>query len=93
MNTSTIEMDDIDFIHLWANSMNWRENDWTSQDGRFHPMPSYVKFDRIYWFENMAELILARSYLKTLGIEYSQHFDDADDQPSFVLLTDFGGKI
>jgi hypothetical protein len=88
----TIEMDATDFDHLWTTSMNWAGTDWATQDGRFDPMPDYNKFQRAYWFESYSDLVMARSYLQTIGQASSTHFDDGE-WAKWLLLTDFGGKL
>tara|TARA_R110000822_G_scaffold1273_4_gene5782 strand:- start:1171 stop:1470 length:300 start_codon:yes stop_codon:yes gene_type:complete len=87
----TVKMSSEDFEYLYETSMNWKDEDWRVQDGRFVPMPNYTKWQRAYWFDNRVTLILAKSYLNHFEIEYDETLDDNENQ--FVLLTDFGGAL
>jgi len=85
----TIEINADEFDFLFDTSMNWKSVDWETQDGRFTPLPDYRKFERAYWFDSYANLILARAYLAADGYEFSVHSDESE-QGGWVLLTDFG---
>ena len=89
----TVEMNESDFEHLYDTSMNWAGTDWEVQDGRFYPLPDYEKFERAYWFSSYGNLLLARAYLTAMGFDSATHFDEADGDACYVLLTDAGGKL
>lgn len=87
----TIKMSSEDFEYLYETSMNWKDQDWATQDGRFTPMPNYTQWQRAYWFDDRVSFILATSYLNHLKIEYDETLDDNQNQ--FVLLTNYGGAL
>jgi hypothetical protein len=81
-----------DFESLYVQSMNWQDTDWAAQDGRFTPILNYTKWERAYWFDLGLNLIIAKAFLTASNVEFSEHIDTYDDD-SWVLLTNFGGKL
>ena len=88
----TLKVSTDDFEGLWEQSMNWQDTDWAAQDGRFTPMPNYTKWQRVYWFNSSMNLTIAKAFLMASDIEFTEHTDTYDDD-SWVLLTNFGGKL
>ncbi len=73
-----------DFTNLFDTSMEWGK-DWEHMAYRFDLKISY-KWDRAYWFENYANLIIARTYLEQNGYEYEITSDMAG---GWAILTDY----
>ena len=89
----TLEMNQDDFDRLSNTTMNWSSVDWAAQDGRFEPIPDYREFTRIYWFDNYANLLIARAFLSKMGFASDTHSDQSEDSEPWILLTDFGGEL
>jgi hypothetical protein len=70
-----------DFERLYETSMEWTQEIWGEQvsDGRFI---GTVNFEHrfIYWFDNYASLIAARSILYIMGKKYEVLTDEATGQ-------------
>lgn len=88
----TLKVSTNDFEGLWEQSMNWQDTDWAAQDGRFTPMPNYTKWQRVYWFNSSMNLTIAKAFLMASNIDFTEHIDTYDDD-SWVILTNFGGKL
>lgn len=97
--TVTVTMDAFDFERLSSLSMEFNadaDSEWAEQvrQGRFRPYrngPVRTGFAWGYWFEQWADVMLARSYLEAVGEDY-QIVDDEwtpDGLDPYVILTDF----
>lgn len=75
-----------DFENLNETSMQFKGNNWEAQDGRFEGPVNY-DLDYIYWFDNYATLMAARTILQDFGNSYEVIFDDALGQ--WCLITDY----
>jgi len=58
-------MSEVDFVFLIVESASTKKSDWLNEDGRFEGEISEA-FEYGYWFENVSDLLLARSYLHGL---------------------------
>lgn len=83
----TINMTDKDFDYLFDDSMQWGPDWIVHHDGRFQPEPS-PNWALAYWFDTYIAVVLARSYLDSLGEAYHQASDEGGDG-SWVLFTDW----
>jgi hypothetical protein len=75
-----------DFENLNETSMQFKGNNWEAQDGRFEGNVNY-NLDYIYWFDNYANLMAARTILQDFGNSYEVLFDDVLGQ--WTLITDY----
>ena len=75
-----------DFENLTETSMQFKGNNWEAQDGRFEGKVNY-DLDYIYWFDNYANLMAARTILQDFGNSWEVLFDDALGQ--WTLITDY----
>ena len=74
-----------DFTNLWDQSMEWG-TEWKSQSERFDSGISYY-WKHAYFFEICyANFVLARSYLKAIGVSFEVTHDAAG---GWVILTDY----
>ncbi len=71
----------IDFERLHETSMKWDADTWLEQveDGRFMGKISF-SHDYIYWYDNYACLMAARTILEQLGEAYEILSDEATGQ-------------
>ena len=78
-----------DFENLNETSMKFKGSNWEAQDGRFEGRVDY-SMDYIYWFDNYANLMAARTILQDFGNCYEVIFDDALGQ--WCLITEYQSK-
>ena len=73
-----------DFERLYETSMRWTQEIWGEQiqDGRFVSDIGTLDFNHsfIYWFDNYASLIAARSILYIMNEKYAVISDEATGQ-------------
>lgn len=80
-----VKIDSNDFNQLWDSSMEWGES-WKFQADRFDDGISW-HWKHAYFFElAYANLILAREYLKSIGVSFEITNDEAG---GWVILTDY----
>lgn len=74
-----------DFTNLWEQSMDWGQ-EWKIQADRFDNGISF-NWQKAYFFELCyANFVLARSYLKSIGVLFEVTNDAAG---GWVILTDY----
>jgi len=81
-----IDIKAVDFEELWINSMEWKNNDWQKQPGRFSPSPIF-SWAYVYWFDNYAALKMAEGFISSLSKNYATHLDQ--NTGDWVILTNY----
>jgi hypothetical protein len=84
-----------DFERLHETSMQWTEEIWGEQvnDRRFIAYDSPIDFSHsyIYWYENYASLISARSILYIMNEKYAVLSDEATGQ--WCMTSTYGSPV
>ena len=83
-----LQMDIEDFEALSSSYMAF-DKSWDDQikDGRFENIESNPGFNIIYWFDNAVSLILAKTYLKSIGQDFKELYDTNLD--GYSIITNF----
>ena len=90
-----IQVTEADFEGLWRSAVEWRKNQKILEpqvmEGRFLPLPNEsitYGWHMAYWFDNLAERIIAKNYLIAAGYKF-QEISDEKEFGNFVLLTNY----
>jgi hypothetical protein len=75
-----------DFENLTETSMQFKGSGWEAQDGRFEGKVDY-SMRYIYWFDNYANLMAARTILQAFEQELAVLFDDNMGQ--WVIISNY----
>ena len=89
MSTEIIlKMDKADFEALSNTYMAFNKS-WNKQirDGRFTGIQSNPGYSVIYWFDNALALIIAKSYLASIGQDFRDLYDNNLDE--YCIITNF----
>jgi len=83
-----LQMDVKDFEALSNTYMAFNKS-WNKQirDGRFEGIQSNPDFSVIYWFDNALALIIAKSYLASIGQDFRDLYDNNLDE--YCIITNF----
>jgi hypothetical protein len=84
-----LQMDVKDFEALTNTYMAF-DKSWDKQikQGRFEGLDSRPDFSNIYWFDNAVSLIIAKSYLASIGQDFKEVYDNNLDA-GYSLITNF----
>ena len=82
-------MDVKDFEALSNTYMAFNKS-WNKQirDGRFEGIQSNPGYSVIYWFDSALALIIAKSYLASIGQDFKEVYDNSLDA-GYSLITNF----
>ena len=80
-----LQMDVKDFEALSSTYMAFNKS-WNKQirDGRFEGIQSNPGYSVIYWFDNALALIIAKSYLTSIGQDFRDLYDNNADECCIV---------
>ena len=83
-----LKMDVKDFEALSNTYMAFNKS-WDKQirAGRFTGIQSNPGYSVIYWFDNALALIIAKSYLTSIGQSFKDLYDNNSDE--YVIVTNF----
>lgn len=83
-----LQMDVADFEALSNTYMAFNKS-WDKQikAGRFSEIKSHPGYKVIYWFDNALALIIAKSYLDSIGQRFAVLYDNNLDE--YVIVTNF----
>ena len=91
-----IQVTEADFEGLWRSAGEWKKNAKTLlpqlNEGRFQALPHETvtlnKWKMAYWFDSLADRIIAKNYLISSGYTF-QEITDNKEFGEWILLTDY----
>jgi hypothetical protein len=89
MKSNIVLQMDIEDFEALSNSYMAFDESWDDQikNGRFENIKLNPGFSVIYWFDNAVSLILAKTYLKSIGQDFKELYDINLD--GYSIITNF----